>query len=278
MHRFVPLAVILLLAGFAAAHWLPFAGPGQATTAPNPVAPHFDAALPIEQRLLELERAVSEERQARQLLQEELVYLTAELDELRPSPRFTASDASETGSPDAVAVTTSGPAAETSRRRARLSRSEQLVAAGFAPDRAAWIEQREAQLQLELLDARYEAQRSGDYDAYRQLRERSGDVLRDELGPTDYERYLEGIGRPTTITVSSVMDGSPAQRAGLRPGDEIVSYGGRRTYSMSDLSDAIVDGQPGQTVLVNIVRDGIPMQVALPRGAVGISGGGRRNR
>ena len=266
MHRFVPLAVILLLAGFAAAHWLPFAGPGAADTEPNPGVPHFDASRPIEQRLLELERAVSEERQARQLLQEELVYLTAELDELRPSPA------------DAVAVTASGPAGEQSRRRTRLSRSEQLVAAGFAPDRVAWIEQREAQLQLELLDARYEAQRSGDYDTYRQLRERSGDVLRDELGPADYERYLEGTGRPTSITVSSVMDGSPAQRAGLRPGDEIVSYGGRRTYSMSDLSDAIVDGQPGQTVLVNIVRDGIPMQVALPRGAVGISGGGRRNR
>ncbi len=276
MPRLIPVALILLLAGFAAARFLPFAEPEQRSAGAVAVAQHFDASQPIEQRLRELERAVSEERQARQLLQEELVYLTAELDELRPVPQ----------SRDAVsrdeAAAESGALAASERRSfqrgSRPSRSEQLVAAGFAPDRAAWIEQRESQLQLELLEARYEAQRNGDYDDYRRMRESSTDVLRDELGPNDYERYLEGIGRPTTITVSSVMDGSPAQNAGLRPGDEIVSYAGNRTYSMTDLNQATLEGQAGQTVLVDIVRDGVPMQVALPRGAVGITGGRRRTR
>ncbi|MEQ8205608.1 MAG: PDZ domain-containing protein [Woeseia sp.] len=270
--RAVPLAVIMLLAGFAVARFIPAETPAAPPTVASGAAVHFDDSQPIEQRLLTLERALGVERQARQLLQEELVYLTEEIDRLRPAAERSAATAASTASAESEE---SGPR-RSFRRNSREPRSEQLLAAGFSPARAEWIAQRESQLELDMLEARYEAQRSGDFSDLRQARDESAKTFRDELGAEDYERYLEATGRSTSVTVSSVLDGSPAQTAGLRPGDRIVSYAGNRTYSMSDLNDAIVQGQPGQTVLVDIVRDGIPMQVALPRGAVGIMGGRQR--
>ncbi|ANO52420.1 PDZ domain-containing protein [Woeseia oceani] len=270
--RALPLAVIMLLAGFAAARFLPGEAPAGQAALPSEATVHFDDQQPVEQRLLALERALGEERQARQLLQEELVYLTAEIDRLRPAPGRGADPATAAAS---VAAEEAGPR-RSFRRNSREPRSEQLLAAGFAPDRAEWIAQRESQLELEMLEARYEAQRNGDFSGLREARDASAQAFRQELGAADYERYLEATGRSTSVTVSNVLDGSPAQAAGLRPGDQIVSYAGNRTYSMSDLNNAIVQGQPGQTVLVDIVRDGIPMQVALPRGAVGIMGGRQR--
>lgn len=270
--RAAPLAVIMLLAGFAVARFMP--GETQVTSPalPSNAGVYFDDQQPVEQRLAVLERELGVERQARQLLQEELVYLTEEIDRLRPvADRGAASIASASN----AEADEPGPR-RSFRRNSREPRSEQLLAAGFSPSRAEWIAQRESQLELDMLEARYDAQRSGDFSDFRQARDESARAFRDELGAEDYERYLEATGRSTSVTVSSVLDGSPAQTAGLRAGDRIVSYAGNRTYSMSDLNDAIVQGQPGQTVLVDIVRDGIPMQVALPRGAVGIMGGRQR--
>ena len=60
--------------------------------------------------------------------------------------------------------------------------------------------------------------------------------------------------------------------AGLQPGDQILRYDGQRLFSMSDLTQQTMQGEAGVNVAVDIMRDGIPMQVVLPRGPVGISG------
>jgi hypothetical protein len=44
---------------------------------------------------------------------------------------------------------------------------------------------------------------------------------------------------------------------------------------MTDLTRQTMEGAPGQQVVVDIVRDGQPMQVVIPRGPLGISGGRR---
>ena len=93
-----------------------------------------------------------------------------------------------------------------------------------------------------------------------------------------YERYLAANGRSTGISIAMVLEGSPALVAGLQVGDEIVNYGGRRVFSMTDLTGQILQGQPGQNVIVDIMRDGIPMQIVIPRGPIGITGGRRSSR
>ena len=42
---------------------------------------------------------------------------------------------------------------------------------------------------------------------------------------------------------------------------------------MTDLMQQAIQGEPGQNVVVDIVRDGVHMQVVMPRGPLGVYGG-----
>jgi S1-C subfamily serine protease len=125
------------------------------------------------------------------------------------------------------------------------------------------------------LQARFDAGQSGDAGAWWQGRAEIAETLRAELGESGYERYLEANGRSTSVTVGTVIESSPAERAGLMPGDRITRYSGERIFGMSELTRQTMEGTPGQQVVVDIVRDGQPMQVVIPRGPLGISGGRR---
>jgi S1-C subfamily serine protease len=52
------------------------------------------------------------------------------------------------------------------------------------------------------------------------------------------------------------VTGAPAQRAGLRTGDLIVSFNDRTIASPSDLGQAVLTGKPGDTVEVVVQRNG----------------------
>lgn len=148
-----------------------------------------------------------------------------------------------------------------------------LVEAGFSPDRADYINARTETLRMEALQAQYEARRDGVPLSGRGF---GAQTLRDELGESEYERYLQAVGRPTSVRVDGVLASSPAAHAGLAPGDEVVAYAGRRVFDMRDLNELILEGRPGEPVSVDVLRDGQPIQLQLPRGPLGISGRGRR--
>lgn len=236
------------------------------------------SSLSYDDRLAALERAIADERQARQVLQEELLYLTGELERLQgddPDPGARAATpvtAASTGESDR------GRRWQGGGRDSPDLRAQRLIDAGLSAERAEWVLQREAALRMAAMEARYEAQRSGERVDYGALRQREVEAFRNELGAADYERYLEGTGRSTAVVVGSVIDTSPAQSAGLQPGDRIVRYGGERVYNMGDLNRAMLSGQAGESVTAEVVRDGVSMQVALRRGPLGITSrrGGRR--
>lgn len=71
------------------------------------------------------------------------------------------------------------------------------------------------------------------------------DELRDGL---DYQ----GSG----VIVNRVSADSPAERAGIRKGDVIVSFNSRTIDSPAELSDVVRAARVGQSVSVTIVRDG----------------------
>jgi serine protease Do len=56
--------------------------------------------------------------------------------------------------------------------------------------------------------------------------------------------------------VSRVVEGGPAEKAGVKSGDVIVGINTTTVASASDLSDAIRAAKVGQTISVRIVRDG----------------------
>lgn len=272
MKKTAIVAAASLLGGFAVARWLPQspARPEPAAAAqPAPVPSGRDA--PLEARIAELERAVDEERAARQVLEEELFYLTGEIERLQafaPRPPAAAADAAAT-------VVAEGRRQQVASRDRSEARVRRLVASGFPEDRAEWIVQRESRFRMAMLELRHEAQRAGSgFEGYQERWNAEQDAFRRDLGEADYERYLESTGRPTAVVVGSVLDTSPAQRVGLLPGDRIVRYDNRRIYSMADLNRATLDGEAGETVYVQIERDGVSIQLTLPRGPVGVTGGG----
>jgi hypothetical protein len=273
MKKVIIVVVVSFVAAFAVASWVYTEDTSMRVDSAQAVT-SFDSDLSVENRIAALEQAVSDERQARQWLQEEVMYLTGELELLsggdnpEPPPEVDVEQPTEDSR--------SARREDYRRRYSEKGRIEALIEAGFLPSQASLIVRREAELQMDALQARYDAERSGDPVDYYRSRNAGNDALREELGDADYERYLEANNRSTSISISSVIDSSPAQAAGLRSGDEIVRYDGERIFSMTDLMQQAVAGVPGQNVAVDIVRNGVPMQVVMPRGPVGISGGRRQ--
>src|SRR6185436_12451674 len=56
--------------------------------------------------------------------------------------------------------------------------------------------------------------------------------------------------------VAEVMDKSPAEKAGIKRGDVIVSYDGKKIDESSALPALVASSSVGKTVPVEIVRDG----------------------
>jgi carboxyl-terminal processing protease len=96
-----------------------------------------------------------------------------------------------------------------------------------------------------------------------------GDRFSNYFNPAEYKRFKDaqnsefsGVGlqvakHPKGLRVEAVYDGSPAKRAGLRPGDVIVAADGHDLTGMSqDASVALVKGPPGSAVKLTWVRDG----------------------
>lgn len=75
---------------------------------------------------------------------------------------------------------------------------------------------------------------------------------------------LVGIGvqyNSTLRIISKVFDQSPAQKAGIQPGDEIVAVDGQRVTSETDLP-SIITGKEGTSVVITVNRDG--KEITLP--------------
>ena len=276
MNKTVVTVILSIVAGFAAGAWSMSATQPDSGQAADP-ADYFDAEAPATERLAALERIVAEERDARLLLEEQLQALLADFD------RIDTSDLQEllrmaAENRDQMEEARTQQADRTVRRRAMRDfaqmRMTQLVDGGFTEARASQILALEDQVRMEVLQAEYEAQRDGtDFNPWSQAYNAQAS-LREKLGDADFENYLLAQGGQSTITVREVIGSSPANRAGLRPGDQIVSYDGSRVFSMAELRSKAFDGNPGEDVVVDIERDGQRMQLVLPRGPMGISGNG----
>jgi C-terminal processing protease CtpA/Prc len=259
---------ISLGVGFAAASWMETAllssGSPEIEQSVASVS-SFDAAAPVEERIRALEQAIIMEQQARQFLEDEIMIMREELEQRGAEP-----DENE----EQIA------AARQQRREAFMSRRfgvspsqgqlDRLIEAGITPDQAAWIVQRESEIQMDALQARYEAMRGQENQRF--FGSAFDTELQAELGEAGYERYLTANGRPTTIGIGNVLANSPAQEAGLQPGDQIVRYDGERVFSMMDMAGRIMQNEAEGNVVIDIERNGMPMQLVIPRGPLGVSG------
>lgn len=277
---------LTLSAGFAAGAWLT-TEPAIEIAASDSLesVAYFDSRAPADERIRALEQTVAEERNARLILEDQLHALREEIERIDASgPRVIASEVeaiqrnreqASSGSSTRAELQVVAADRATAYRDARMN---QLVQNGVTPERAEWILQRESEARFEALQAEFVARRAGEsIDPYASnLNAQSR--LRSDLGDADYEHYLQSTGQPTAVMVQEVLDSSPANRAGLQAGDQLVSYDGTRVFSMTELRAQVMMGQTGEDVVIDIMRDGMRMQLIVPRGPLGISGVGMRGR
>jgi len=234
-----------------------------------------DELLPLAERLDRLEAGLDVEIALRQSLQAELAAIIEQMTNLQAG----GSERDRQADPLREVIDRAAIQERFATRFANRAdngsdrRLNQLAEAGFSPDQAQHITERESELQLEALYAQYEAIRDGEPSGPLTNRFDPQDQLRQELGDASYERYLDATGQSTSIGVQRVMDGSPGQAAGLQTGDEVIAYAGERVFNISDLNQLILEGAPGQPVVMDVLRDGQQIQLYVPRGPIGITGG-----
>jgi S1-C subfamily serine protease len=73
----------------------------------------------------------------------------------------------------------------------------------------------------------------------------------------------EGDNTTPNCRIGDVYPDSPAQRAGIKPGDVITSFDGKKIESFDDLTRQLVPHKPGDEVVVQILRDDKPMTLTV---------------
>lgn len=147
--------------------------------------------------------------------------------------------------------------------------NERIRAAGLTPERVAGINRRIDELRVAAQQAQFEAQRTGQRVENTNIEA----ALRKDLGDSEYEKYLKATGRPTEVRVMEVLATSAAERSGLKPGDEIVSYNGKRVFDSRELNTMTAQTSAGGAVTVEVKRNGQTMQVSVPAGPLGVTAG-----
>jgi serine protease Do len=97
-----------------------------------------------------------------------------------------------------------------------------------------------------------------------------GEVRRGSIGYVEITplttQLAEQLGAPDTrgVVITGFARNSSAARAGLRPGDVIVTFNGKPVTDGSELSRAIQDSAIGSTVTFGVIRDGRQTDVKVP--------------
>ena len=63
--------------------------------------------------------------------------------------------------------------------------------------------------------------------------------------------------------IAQIMPGSPAEKAGLKSGDIIVSIGGKRIQAMHELPQEVSAKKVGETVVIGLIHNGVKTEVAV---------------
>jgi len=124
---------------------------------------------------------------------------------------------------------------------------------------------------MEIINLRHQATREGWLHSGRFPRElqnlRSG--LREEIGDESFDLLLYATGRKNRVVITDVLGDSPGERAGLRPGDVVLSYDGKRIFKTTGLQRATTQGRLGDRITVEVLRGDEVIRLYPARGPMG---------
>ncbi len=90
------------------------------------------------------------------------------------------------------------------------------------------------------------------------------------IGPRDIpqaERPIRGVPAGIGVCLGSVLPGGSAEKAGLKPGDIVISFDGGTVRNGQDLVSLIRRHRPGDVVSCDAVRDGAPISASVTLGS-----------
>ena len=228
----------------------------------------------LEQVVEALVQLLDEEIAERRILAEQLEAMRTELQDLQQNLRARVEAAFEMSEEQRNAARAASVARRSSPDNAQTV-DARLESAGFTPEQVAHLQSRQAEAEMQWIELDDRARREGWFGTTRYNEEMAtlpngANIIRGELGDDAYDKYLFASGRPNRIAVGSVIRTSPAERAGLQPGDIIMTYAGEKVFSSQQLTSLRSGGDRGETVAVGIVRDGQAMLISMPRGPMGV--------
>jgi serine protease Do len=98
---------------------------------------------------------------------------------------------------------------------------------------------------------------------------KDGQVTRGSLGSmslssiTAEQARANDLGDRPGILVTRLAQSAPAARAGLRPGDVIVSFNGQAVTELSQLARLIADAPVGSAAKIDVLRGGKPVSLSV---------------
>lgn len=239
--------------------------PSSAGTSPGSLVAEIDS----------LRAIVELEMEKRGELEQEVAFLREVVAELSGEPgldgaRGSGAPASAAEGPGDAQPVAKGPAAAAPPPPS-FDR-EGLLAAGVHGADIEALYQRWTQLEMDKLYLADEARREGwaGTGRFRRARRELQSAVREELGEDAWDQWLYATNQTNRVLVGDVLEASPGQRAGLRPGDQIVRYAGLRVHSVRDVRRLTAEGVVGEQVRVELLRGGNTLSVGVERGPIGV--------
>lgn len=284
------LGVLLIAIGAAAATWLPRssvvdqpAREPRATTATRIPALAGKTEQPsetstrasLERQILMLTAKVVDEAAKRQQLEERVATLTAQLAALGGGSNTVAAHTTpaDTVSPQQPQIANAASAVAPTIASSAMERA--LIAAGVDASTAADLKRRHDGLAMDEIYLRDQATRE-EWLNTPQFNEELAAIndqrtsIRDEIGDDAYDRYLFAQGQTNRVRVDDVMSDSVASQAGLQAGDILLRYGDTRIFGPDELVNATRAGRAGESIRLEILRNGARLEVQVPRGPLGL--------
>lgn len=230
----------------------------------------------LERQILLLTARIADESVKRQHLEDQVEALTTQLAALaKDSPQAAGAGIapSQEAAPDQAVVAAEAP--DTAPAAATSAMERALVAAGIDATTVADIKRRHDDLAMAEIYLRDQATREEWLDSPRFTEELDAITaqrtsIRDDIGDEAYDRYLFAQGQTNRVRVDDVMLDSVAAQAGLQTGDIVLRYGEARIFGPDELVNETRSGRAGESVRLEIIRNGARLEIQVPRGPLGL--------
>lgn len=244
--------------------------PEQPAPAPVEAPGAAPGAGPGEDRVARLQEELKDARARNRELAAQVAWLQGQVALLGSAAEADAdtvdSDGPDDGEDERVALEE-----EARRPKDRWFDDQALLSRGLPENEVARLRERFSENAMERIELQNQAEREG-WLSKRRYWNAAVSLelgLRQELGDEDYDLMLYATGQKNRAVIRDVLPNSPGESFGFQPGDVVLTYGGERIFRPRELRHATASGEPGEWVIVEVLRDGAIERLRAQRGPIG---------